>query len=102
MWFGSEDASAVAAELTRERDLEVPDITREELIEIVRRLTPTDELFDAENEPYWVALFEANTPRPNAANLIYYPPDDHPDDASWKPTPAQVVDLALSYRAIEL
>jgi hypothetical protein len=101
-WFESSDPPEVAAFLTLPADLRVEDISRAELIEIVRRLMPTDELYDADNEAYWTALFEANVPRPDAASLVYYPPDDAVDARSWAPSADEVVELALSYRPIEL
>ena len=101
-WFGSSDAGEVAARLALPADLRAGDLSRAELVEIVRRAMPRDDLYDEENEPYWTALFEANVPRPGAANLIYHPPDGTADPATWNPTPGEVVDLALAYRPIEL
>ena len=101
-WFESMSPAEVADQLTVPGDPRVDDLTRAELTEIVRRLMPADELYDPNHEAYWTALFEANVPRPGAAALVYHPPDDDADARGWDPTPEQVVELALSYRAIEL
>ena len=49
-------------------------------------------------------IFDRNVPRPNASNLIYYPPDYDASSNSWDggrmmgeydPTPEQIVAWAL-------
>jgi hypothetical protein len=77
------------------------DVTRDELIEIVRRAMPQNGYPDAE---VYMAILDKNVPRSGASNLIFYPPDY--DDATNKwgggrmmgeydPTPEQIVDWAL-------
>ncbi|MBC6469686.1 bacteriocin immunity protein [Actinomadura alba] len=70
----------------------MPDIAREELIEIVRRIQDVDPEVD-----YYVDLFEANILDPRGSGLIYWPPEELEDA-----TPEEIVDVALSYRPIEL
>jgi len=75
----------------------VADITREELIEVVRRAMKV-----IAHQSFYMELFDDNVPRPAASNLIFYPPDDQQDVGTWDPTPEEIVDLALSYEAIAL
>ena len=80
----------------------VPDVTRAELVEIIRRAMPQsgDPAYEA-----YMAIFDANVPRPKASNLIFYPPDYDPATNTWgggrqmgeyDPTPEQIVDWALA------
>jgi hypothetical protein len=78
----------------------VPDITREELIEIVR-LAMTADPRDAR---YYCDLFDKNVPMPGASSLIYWPEDmkdwyrRHPDGSmsDYNPTPEEIVDKATA------
>ena len=80
----------------------VPDVTRAELVEIVRRaMSPSD--FPADEA--YMAIFDANVPRPKASNLIFYPPDYDAATNTWgggrqmgeyDPTLEQIVDWALA------
>ncbi|MFD6443690.1 bacteriocin immunity protein [Promicromonospora sp. NPDC060204] len=45
-----------------------------------------------------VSYFESQVPHPNASDLIFYP-DEHFDS---DPTPEEVVQRAMAYRAIQL
>ncbi|MDR6318122.1 hypothetical protein [Actinoplanes couchii] len=77
----------------------VPDITREELIEIACRimagLGPQSDDPDAD---WYTLLFETNLTMPHAASLIFDPPTDLGPD----PTAEQLVDAALAYRPLAL
>ncbi|MFI5895855.1 hypothetical protein ACIA5D_37735 [Actinoplanes sp. NPDC051513] len=70
----------------------VPDITHEELIEIVRRALTGDE------HGYYLRLLDVNVAHPAPAAVIYHPPSHMRDDAS----PEAVVDEILRYRQIAL
>jgi len=81
----------------------VPDVTRAELAEVVRRAMPTNEFFD-QHEAY-MAVFDANVPLEGASNLIFYPPDYNRATNTWgegrsigeyDPTPEQIVEWALA------
>ncbi len=72
-------------------------MTREELIDLVRRIQAAEGESEEEADRL-VELFEANVPHPGAADLIFYW-DDHFDH---DPRAEEVVDRALSYRPIEL
>lgn len=69
----------------------LPDITREELVEIVRRILadPTDD--------WYIEAFECNTVMPGASGLIFHPPPKLRDA-----TAEEIVDAALVYRPIAL
>ncbi|MEV0902414.1 hypothetical protein [Actinoplanes sp. NPDC049802] len=69
----------------------LPDITRDELIEIVRRILadPTDN--------WYITAFHINTVMPGAIDLIFYPPSELEDA-----TPEEIVDAALTYHPIAL
>ncbi|WP_119730064.1 bacteriocin immunity protein [Thermomonospora amylolytica] len=81
-----------ALEAARPKPRRIPDITREELVEIVARIQSSGP--EAE---YYVKLFEVNVPHPRASGLIYWPPKELEGA-----TPEEIVDAALSYRPIEL
>lgn len=76
-------------------------VTRDELIEIVRRAMPQNGFPDAEA---YMAILDNNVPRSGASNLIFYPPDYDDATNTWgggrmmgeyDPTPEQIVDWAL-------
>ena len=80
----------------------VPDVTRAELVEIVRRAMPQsgDPAYEA-----YMAIFDANVPRRKTSNLIFYPPDYDAATNTWggarqmgeyDPTPEQIVDWAMA------
>lgn len=73
----------------------VPDITRDELAEIVRRILDCER--SEEEQDHYVLVFETNVIRPGALDLIFYPPDGLEDA-----TPEQIVDAAQAYRPIAL
>ena len=77
------------------------DVTREELMEIVRRAMPRNGYSDAEA---YMAILDKNVPRSGASNLIFYPPDYDAATNTWDggrmmgeydPTPEQIVNWAL-------
>ncbi len=81
----------------RPRPVPVPDVTRAELVEVVRRALPQNG--DPEHEAY-LEILDANAPVPGASGLIFYPPDYDPATNTWgggrsigeyDPTPEQVV-----------
>jgi hypothetical protein len=77
----------------------VPDITREELVEVVRRAMATH----VEDEGYLIVL-ETNEPSGRAYHAIYWPPDYDEKTGTWgggrpmgeyDPTPEQIVEWVL-------
>lgn len=74
----------------------VPDVTREELVEVVRRITGGGA---AEHEiTFWLELLKANVPDPNVSDLIFWPNLYFQDESVRELTPEQVVEVALAYR----
>lgn len=70
---------------------------RERLIGLVQRIMDGD--YSSEEEVHkLVSEFEAAVLHPGASDLIFWPSDEFDHD----PTAVEVVDRALSYRAIEL
>ena len=78
----------------------VPDITRAELVEVVRRAMAAE----PGDEGYFIVL-EANEPTGRAYNYIYWPPDYDEGTGTWdggrpmseyNPTPEQIVEWALA------
>ncbi|WP_369255354.1 hypothetical protein [Streptomyces sp. R35] len=88
-WRELEDFALEAARPAYPR---VPDVAREELVEIVRRILDGD----PEHE-YYLRVLEANVTNPRASDLIHHPPAGL-EDAS----PERIVDEILAYRPIAL
>ncbi|MET9515933.1 bacteriocin immunity protein [Streptomyces sp. NPDC002994] len=91
-YWGSRDLEEFAREAARPAHPRVADITREELVEIVRRLLVADPESD-----YYLQLLEANVLHPRVMGLIFRP-SDNLQDASAE----AIVDEALKYRPIAL
>jgi hypothetical protein len=81
-----------ATEAARPAWPKVPDITRDELVEIVSRILADD----AETE-YYLQLLEVNVAYPQVYGLIFHPPAEL-EDASAE----AIVDAVLRYRPIAL
>lgn len=100
--YGAEDHIDWVRRILHDRSTRpVTDITREELIEIVRRAMPQNGYPDAEA---YMAIFDKHVPRAGASNLIFYPPDYDNATNTWgggrmmgeyDPAPEQIVDWAL-------
>lgn len=105
--YESEDhANFVRRVLRKQRIKPVPDVTREELAEVVRRAMKPDR---AGLHEAYMAVFDCNVPRPRASNLIFYPADyDHGTNtwgggkpmSDYDPSPEQIVDWALDTTAL--
>ncbi|MFF9870306.1 hypothetical protein ACF1G0_33840 [Streptomyces sp. NPDC013953] len=91
-YWGSRDVEEFAKEAARPARPVVADITRDELVEIVRRILAADPESD-----YYLLLLGTNVLHPEVSDLIYYPPEAL-EDASAE----QIVDEALKYRPIAL
>ncbi|WP_193318282.1 bacteriocin immunity protein [Nonomuraea phyllanthi] len=89
-YWESESLQDIARNAARPYPPRVPDITREELAEIVRRIMEADQETD-----YYLKLLDVNVPHPRVSDLIFWPPEELRDA-----TPEQIVDIALSYRPI--
>lgn len=78
------------------------DVTRSELVEVVRRAMSVNGFPDS---VAYMEIFDANVPLPGASNLIFYPLDYDPATNTWgngkpmcdyDPSPEQIVDWALT------
>jgi hypothetical protein len=81
-----------ALEAARPSRPKVADITRDELVEVVRRIIAAEDASD-----YYVLLLTTNIQHPRVTDLIFWPPPELVDA-----TPERIVDAALSYRPIAL
>ncbi|MFI0357003.1 hypothetical protein [Actinomadura sp. 9N407] len=91
-YHGWRDLEDFALEAARPAYPRVPDITRDELIETVRRVLAADSDSD-----YYLRLLQANVTYPGVHDLIYHPPPE-----LTEASPADIVDRALSHRSIAL
>ncbi|GAA4984740.1 hypothetical protein [Kitasatospora paranensis] len=89
---GSRDLVDLAVEAARPARPRVPGITRDELVELVRRV-----LAAAPESHHCLRLLDANVPHPRMADLIFHPPARLRDASA-----VQIVDEALRYRPIAL
>jgi hypothetical protein len=98
-------ANFVRRVLCEQRIVPVPDVTREELVEIVRRAMKPDK---AGLHEAYMAIFDCNVPRAHASNLIFWPADYDHSSGTWgsgrpmsdyDPSPEQIVDWALDTTA---
>jgi hypothetical protein len=105
--YESEDHANFVRRVLREQGIKpVPDVTREELVEIVRRAKKTDKT--GLHEAY-MAIFDCNVPRPHASNLLFWPADYDESSGTWgggkpmndyDPSPEQMVDWAFDTSAL--
>lgn len=91
-YWESRDLEAFVLEAARPSRPQVPDITRDELIEIVRRILAAEDTSD-----YYVLLLTTNVQHPRVTDLIFWPPPELVDAS-----PESIVDAALSYQPIAL
>ncbi|GAA0318347.1 hypothetical protein GCM10010302_66760 [Streptomyces polychromogenes] len=89
---GSRSLEEFAREAARPARPVVADITRDELVEIVRRLLTAS----AESD-YYLRLLQANVSHPRVSDLVF-----HPSGSLRDPSAEQIVDMALAYRPIAL
>ncbi|GAA1577566.1 hypothetical protein GCM10009827_119220 [Dactylosporangium maewongense] len=95
MTYGSwRNIEEFALEAARPAWPKVPDVSREELVEIVRRIQI--QAMDDDRD-YYLLVLETNTVRPGVSDLIHWPPP-HLVGASAE----AIVDEALRYRPTAL
>nr|QIZ02215.1 hypothetical protein HEP87_49750 [Streptomyces sp. S1D4-11] len=91
-YHGSSSVEEFAKEAARPARPRVADITRDELVEIVRRV-----LVASPETDYYLRLLEANVLHPGVSGLIFHPLEDQQDASA-----EEIVDEALRYRPIAL
>ncbi|MGW2702952.1 bacteriocin immunity protein [Streptomyces sp. NPDC001340] len=92
----SRDLEEFALEAARPARPRVPDVTREELVEIVRRILAGCASGDPDTD-YYLSVLRTNVTHPRAADLLFHPPT-HLADAP----PERIVEELLAYRPIAL
>lgn len=91
-YWTSRNVEDFALEAARPARPKVANISRDELIEIVRRIQAADDDID-----YYVLLLVTNVLHPRVTDLIFWPPPELVDAST-----AAIVDAALNYRPIGL
>ncbi|MFC5753006.1 hypothetical protein [Actinomadura rugatobispora] len=91
-YWGAESREEAALRALRPAYPRVPDITRDELVEIVRRIQTSHP-----DQDWYLLLLETNTSHPTVSDLIFWPPPE-----LESATPEQIVDTALSHHPIPL
>ncbi|MDQ1012634.1 hypothetical protein QFZ82_007119 [Streptomyces sp. V4I23] len=91
-YWRSRDLEDFAREAARPARPRVADVTKEELVEIVRRVL----VADAETD-YYLLLLQMNVLHPAVSGLIF-----HPADALRDASAEEIVEEALAYRPIAL
>ncbi|MDH6542915.1 hypothetical protein [Streptomyces sp. SPB4] len=89
---GSRTLVAFALEAARPARPRIADITRGELVEVVRRL-----LAGSPGSDHYLRLLEANVPHPRVSDLIFHPSVELRDASA-----EQIVDAAIGYQPIAL
>ncbi|MFC1431971.1 hypothetical protein ACEZDB_15090 [Streptacidiphilus sp. N1-3] len=89
---GSRDLVAFALEAARPARPRIADITKGELVEVVRRL-----LADSPESDHYLRLLEANVLHPRVSDLIFHPSAELQDASA-----EQIVDAAIGYQPIAL
>jgi hypothetical protein len=92
-YWESYDIEDFALEAARPAWPKVPDVTREELMEIVRRIV----VGDLKDQAYYLHLLDTNVVHPGVVGLIFHPPAE-----LVGASPERIVDATLSYRPIAL
>ncbi|MBU2667048.1 hypothetical protein KOI35_26395 [Actinoplanes bogorensis] len=88
---GSPDRDELVAWACAPPPVRLPDVTRDELVEVVRRILadPSDD--------WSITAFDLNTVMPGASGLIFHPPPELADASA-----DAIVDAVLAYRPIAL
>jgi hypothetical protein len=92
---GQDHAVWVKSVLSSRRLRPLPDITRDELVELVRRVGSVE---NKEHETdFWLRVLEVNLPNAPISDLIFYPDEVLGAEAGAEEmSPEQIVDLALT------
>jgi hypothetical protein len=84
--------------LARPFERPIPDITREELLELIRRICNGEG--EEHETSFYFELLAANVPDPRISDLIYWPGEYFGDgDNQRELTPEQILDTAQAYRS---
>ncbi|MFC9669627.1 hypothetical protein [Streptomyces sp. NPDC056949] len=89
---GSRSLEEFAREAARPARPVVSNLTRDELVEIIRKL-----LTASPESDYYLRLLEVNVSHPRVSDLVFHPSDDLKDASA-----EEILDEALKYRPIVL
>ena len=96
------DAQWVRAALYKSQIRPVDNVTRDELLEVLRRGEPGFGRDEARRQAYR-EIFDVNVPLPSAWYLMFYPPEPHDESISgYNPTREQIVDWIFDPHDISL
>jgi hypothetical protein len=101
IYGGTDHTTWVRNVLSDRAAREIPDITHDELLELITRVLRAQ---GSEHEQYfWLRLLKANLPDPNLSDLIYWPGEYFGDgDNSRQLSPQEILDIALAAKPTEL
>src|SRR5262249_56832026 len=92
---GMEHERGVRAVLSEPAARPVPDITRDELLELIRRLSTA--AGEEHEQIFWLRLLEANVPDKRISGLMFWPGDYFGDgNNSRNLSPEEILDIALA------
>ena len=77
----------------------IPDITYDELLEIITRVYNAQGSVSHTN--FWISLLEKNLPDPRISELIYWPDQYFNDDQHSNLSPKEMLDIALAVKPSE-
>ncbi|HAA15350.1 MAG TPA: hypothetical protein DCE41_28095 [Cytophagales bacterium] len=93
-YWKAEDIEDFALHAAQPVPQKVTDITKEELVEVVQRISNADE-----NVHFYLELLDQNLPHPRISNLIYWPNEEGLSDDV---TAEQIVEIAMQYKPMQL
>ncbi|MHC8322414.1 hypothetical protein ACYZT4_17245 [Pseudomonas sp. GB2N2] len=100
--YGGQDHDTwVRKVLAKPYERRVADVTKQELVELARRVMEGD---GADHEvEFWLTMLAINVPNERVSDLIFWP-DEYFNDVSYSQTlsPEQVVEIALNDRDVLL
>jgi len=94
---GMDHSTWVRGVLSQPFQKKIDDITREELLELIRRFSTPG--YEEHELIFWLKLLEANVPDPRISDLIFWPGEYFGDgDNSRELSPEEILEIALGKR----
>ncbi|WP_394795372.1 hypothetical protein [Armatimonas sp.] len=97
--FGSIDSEIWAKLIAFDWSLVPEDLTREEMLEMIRRFSDIDEF----SQHYWLECLTKNTKNPDFSNLLFWPNIYFGDEEKLhiEMTAEEILETALTTKAVE-
>jgi hypothetical protein len=96
IYGGMDHETWVRCVLAEPAQKRIPDITRDELLELIRRASTAEN--EEHESQFWLGLLEANLPDSRISDLIFWPGEYFGDgNNSRELSPEQILDLALKH-----